>query len=209
MFVALKKAPVVPLIHSDDTELAKKTVQALVDGGLRVVEVVLRTDAAMDCLEAIAKDCPDAITGAGTVLSLDHAKEVIKRGATFVVSPGLDEEVVKYCQSKNVPILPGIMTASELQKAYNLGLRTVKFFPAGLAGGVPMLKAFTSVFRDMSFMPTGGVSAANLADYLAVPKVVACGGSWLTPSAEIAVGNYAAVTKLASEAVNIARSVRG
>lgn len=209
MFTALKKAPIVPLIQSDDTEVAKKTVQALIDGGLRVVEVVLRTDAAMDCLEAIAKDCPGAITGAGTVLSLDHAKEVIARGATFVVSPGLDEDVVKYCQSKNVPILPGIMTASELQRAYNLGLRTVKFFPAKLAGGVPMLKAFSSVFRDMSFMPTGGVSAANLHEFLAVPKVVACGGSWLTPSEDIANGDYGAVTKLASEAVEIASAVRG
>ena len=204
----LEKAPVVPLVQADDPEVALQTVAALQAGGLNVIEVVLRTDAAMDCLEAIAKDAPGAIVGAGTVLTLEQAEETVRRGAKFIVSPGLDEAVVKFCQSINLEVFPGTVTASEVQRAWNLGLRTVKFFPAGLAGGVPMLKAFGSVFRGMRFMPTGGVSAGNLKEFLDVPAVLACGGSWLTPEKEIAAGNYDAVTTLAREALALASEVR-
>lgn len=206
MMQALKDAPVVPLIQSDDVDIAVKTTRALIEGGLTVIEVVLRTDAALDCLEAIAKEFPEAHVGAGTVLSADQTKEVIRRGAKFIVSPGLDEASVKVAHDAGLPILPGIATATELQQAWNLGLRTVKFFPASLAGGPKMLKALSSVFRDVQFMPTGGVNPATLKDYLSVPAVLACGGSWLTPKDAIAAGDYAAITQLAKDAIAIAHS---
>ena len=203
---SLERTRVVPLVQSDDPKTALKISEALLEGGLDVLEVVLRTDAALDCLEAIVKEFPDAHVGAGTVLTADHAEEVIRRGATFVVAPGLDPASVKVTQDAGLPILPGIATATELTQAYNLGLRTVKFFPAGIAGGPKMLKAFASVFQDVRFMPTGGVNASNLQDFLSVPAVLACGGSWLTPKNEIEAGNFGAITKLAKDAIAIAHS---
>lgn len=204
----LSQAPVVPLVQADDPETAMKTVASLQAGGLDIIEVVLRTDAAMNCLEAIAKGASNAVVGAGTVLSVGQAEEAARRGAKFIVSPGLNEDVVHFCQSQELDVFPGTATASEVQRAWNLGLRIVKFFPAGLSGGAPMLKALSSVFRDMRFMPTGGVSADNLKDYLDVPSVIACGGSWLTPQKEIAAGNFDAVTQLAREALSSARDAR-
>ncbi len=204
----LLAAPVVPLIQADDPAVAVKTANALKEGGLSVIEVVLRTDAAVDCMEAIVKQTEGLIVGAGTVLTVEQAQNVVARGAQFVVSPGLVDGVAEFCQSQSVPIYAGTMTAGEVQRAYALGLRTVKFFPAKLAGGVPMLKAFSSVFRDMQFMPTGGVSAANLHEFLALPSVIACGGSWLTPADAIAADDYNAITELAREAVAIAQTAR-
>ncbi|MGJ8562539.1 MAG: bifunctional 4-hydroxy-2-oxoglutarate aldolase/2-dehydro-3-deoxy-phosphogluconate aldolase [Alphaproteobacteria bacterium] len=202
---SLKAKRVVPLVQSDDPKTALKISEALLEGGLDVLEVVLRTDAALDCLEAIAKEFPHAHVGAGTVLSADQSKEVIQRGASFIVSPGLDTASVTVANDAGIPILPGISTATELQQAWNLGLRTVKLFPASLVGGPGMLKALSSVFRDVQFMPTGGVSPSNLNDYLAVPAVLACGGSWLTPADAIAKGDFAAITKLAKDAITLAQ----
>ncbi len=204
----LAKAPVVPLVGGSDPAVAVKTANALSAGGLSIIEVVLRTDEAVDCMEAIVKETSGLIVGAGTVLTVEQAEEVISRGAQFVVSPGLVDEVAEYCLERSVPMFAGTMTAGEVQRAYALGLRTVKFFPASLAGGVPMLKALSSVFRDMRFMPTGGVSAGNLGEFLAVPSVIACGGSWLTPAAEIEADNFEAITNLAREAVAAASAAR-
>jgi len=203
---SLEAKRVVPLVQSDDVKTALKTSEALLEGGLEVLEVVLRTDAALDCLEAIAKEFPEAHVGAGTVLSADQSEEVIRRGAGFIVSPGLDAASVEVANAANIPILPGIATATELQQAWNLGLRTVKFFPAGMAGGPKMLRALASVYRDVRFMPTGGVNAANLKEFLGVPAVLACGGSWLTPKDAIAKGDFAKITKLAQEAIRIAQT---
>ena len=205
----LSENPVVPLVQSDDPDTAVAISRALVAGGLSVIEVVFRTDRALECLQAVAEKVPDAIAGAGTVLSATQAQAALDHGARFIVSPGLDDDVVAVAKDNNVPIYPGIMTPSELQHAFNLGLETVKFFPASIAGGLPALKALSSVFRTIRFMPTGGVSAANLADFLAVPAVLACGGSWLTPKAAIDAGNFDEITKLAAEAVAIARAARG
>lgn len=201
-------APIVPLIEADDPAVAVQTALALKAGGLDVLEVVLRTDAAVRCMEAIIAADLGVVVGAGTVLSLDHAREVARKGAQFVVCPGLVDEVARFCVDEGLPVFPGTMTAGEVQRAYALGLRTVKFFPAKLAGGVPMLKTFVSVFREMRFMPTGGVSAENVADFLALPSVIACGGSWLTPAAAIKAGDFATVTRLAREAIGLAASVR-
>jgi 2-dehydro-3-deoxyphosphogluconate aldolase/(4S)-4-hydroxy-2-oxoglutarate aldolase len=204
----LKATPVIPLIQAEDPSIAVRTAKALKEGGLTTLEVVLRNKAAMSCMEAIASDVDGVIVGAGTVLTPEQANEVADHGAQFIVSPGLNVEVVEVSKFRGLDIYPGCMTASEVQLAWNLGLHTVKFFPAGLAGGVPMLKAFSSVFRQMSFMPTGGVSASNLKSFLEVPSVIACGGSWLTPSSEIDTGNFDAITALAREAVTLAREVR-
>ena len=205
----LERAPVVPLVVPDNPETAIKTTQALVAGGLSVIEVVLRTSAAIECLAEVVKAVPEAIVGAGTVLSEQQARDVTLAGAQFIVSPGLYEPVVRLAQSLELPVFPGIATASEAQNAWNMGLRSLKFFPASLAGGPAMLKAIGSVFKDVKFMPTGGVSAGNLADYLVLPNVLACGGSWLTPKAAIAEGNYEIISELAVEAVAIAKNTRG
>lgn len=205
----LQRAPVVPLVQADNPETAVQITRALVAGGLTVVEVVLRTPAALECLREVASSVPEACVGVGTVLSADQAREAIDAGAAFIVSPGLDDGVVDVAQSNKLPVYPGIASATEAQHAWNLGLRSVKFFPAGQAGGIPMLKALSSVFGGMKFMPTGGVSAGNLAEYLAIPAVLACGGSWLTPKDAIAAGDFEVVTKLAGGALEIARSVRG
>jgi len=205
----LSQNPVVPLIQADDPAVAVQTSKALAAGGLKVAEVVFRTDRALECLQAVASDVPEMIAGAGTVLSASQATAAIENGAKFIVSPGLDDGVVAVAKEHGVPIYPGTMTPSEVQRAFNLGLDTVKFFPASIAGGVPAIKALASVFRTMKFMPTGGISPGNLADYVAIPAVLACGGSWLTPSDAIKAGNYDKITSLAAEAVEIARAARG
>lgn len=200
----LETVPVVPLVKAEDPATAIAISRALAAGGLTVVEVVFRTDRALECLRAVADEVPEMIAGAGTVLTARQAEQALASGAKFIVSPGLDESVVAVARQHDVPVFPGIATASELQRAFNLGLGVVKFFPATIAGGIPAIQALASVFRTMKFMPTGGVSAKNLADFLAVPAVLACGGSWLTPDDAVAKGDFATVTKLAAEAVAIA-----
>ncbi len=200
----LAATPIVPLVQSNDPETALEIANALVAGGLTVLEVVLRTDAAFECMTHLVEHVPAVYVGAGTVVTPAQAEKVIAGGAKFVVSPGLDADVVRCCQANGIPVFPGVVTATELTAAYNLGLRTVKFFPAALAGGPKMLKALSSVFRDVHFMPTGGVNAANLAEYLEVPSVIGCGGTWLTPAGEIEAGNFEAITELAKQAIAIA-----
>ncbi len=201
----LTNNPVVPLVQADDPAVAVQISRALAEGGLQVAEVVFRTDRALECLQAVADEVPEMVAGAGTVLSADQAIAALDNGAQFIVSPGLDDGVIGVARERGVPVYPGTMTPGEVQRAFNLGLDTVKFFPASIAGGVPALKALASVFRTMKFMPTGGVTPENLADYLAIPAVLACGGSWLTPKDAIEDGNYDAITMLAAEAVAIAR----
>lgn len=204
----LAAAPVVPLVDDSNPASAVKTSQALADGGLTVIEVVLRSEGAQEGMESILAETEGLVVGAGTVLTLDQAKSVVASGAQFIVSPGLVDEIALYCLKEGIPFFPGTMTAGEVQRAWALGLREVKFFPASLAGGVPMLKAFSSVFRGLKFMPTGGISPANLAEYLALDSVLACGGSWLTPKDAVAEGRFDQVTALARDAVSIARDAR-
>jgi 2-dehydro-3-deoxyphosphogluconate aldolase/(4S)-4-hydroxy-2-oxoglutarate aldolase len=205
----LKALPLVPLVQAENPAVAVDISRALASGGVAVAEVVLRTDRALECLRAVADEVPEMIAGAGTVLSGRQAQEAIDHGARFIVSPGLDEGVVSACMDAGVPVYPGVYTPGEVQRAYNLGLDAVKFFPASIAGGVPALKALSGVFRTMKFMPTGGVSADNLTDYLALSSVLACGGSWLTPASAVATGDFEAITKLTEEAILIARQARG
>jgi 2-dehydro-3-deoxyphosphogluconate aldolase/(4S)-4-hydroxy-2-oxoglutarate aldolase len=205
----LESVPVVPLVQAEDPAVAVEISRALAAGGLTVAEVVLRTDLASECLRAVADEVPEMVTGAGTVLSADQARQAIDNGARFVVSPGINVDVVAVCQKAEIPVFPGTYTPSDIQLALNLGLDVVKFFPASIAGGIPAIKAMASVFRTIRFMPTGGISVTNLAEYLAVPSILACGGSWLTPADAIAAGQFEEITKLAKEAVEIATKTRG
>ena len=209
MRALLKNTPVVPVVVIEDASKAVPVARALIAGELPIIEITLRTAAAYDAIAAIAKDVPEAFVGAGTVLNADQARAAVSAGAGYIVSPGLHDGVVSAANDMSVPVVPGVASASEVQRAWNHGLRVLKFFPASLAGGVPMLRALAAVFRDVEFIPTGGVSAQNLRDYLEVPSVIACGGSWLTPSSAIESGGYAEITGLAAEAVSIARRAKG
>ena len=200
--------PIIPLIQAEDPATAVRIARALAAGGMPAVEVVQRTAASLDCLAAVVTELPELVTGAGTVLSAAQADACIASGARFIVSPGLDDAVVAAARRANMPVYPGIMTPSELQHAHNLGLDVVKFFPASTAGGVPALKALVAVFGAMRFIPTGGISAANLGEWLAVPAVEACGGSWLTPPDAVASGRYERITQLAREALETAAAAR-
>lgn len=197
-----------PLVQAEAPDTAVATAEALHAGGLGIIEVVFRTDAALECLAAVSARVGGVIAGAGTVLNAEQARSAIDAGARFIVSPGLDTGVVDVTLEAGLPVFPGICTPSELQHAVNLGLDVVKFFPATIAGGIPAIKALASVFRSARFMPTGGISSANLAEFLCVPSVLACGGSWLTPPRAIAEGNFAVVTTLAKEALAIASATR-
>ena len=205
----LEQVPVVPVVVIEDASSAVPLARALVEGGLSIIEVTMRTEAAADSIAAISSDVPDALVGAGTVLSGEQARTIAAAGAKFIVSPGLHSDVVAAANELSLPVIPGVSTATEAQAAWNLGLRVLKFFPAGQAGGIAMIKALAAVFRDVQFMPTGGVSAKNLHEYLAVPAVLACGGSWLTPADAIAEGDFQRITELAVEALAIAAKARG
>ena len=204
----LERIPVIPLVQANDPDTAVRIAAALAAAGMRLVEAVQRTDESLASLAAIAERLPDLIVGAGTVLSADQAVACIDAGARFIVSPGLDDGVVDAARARGIDVFPGIMTPSELQHAHNLGLGAVKFFPASSAGGVAGLKALAGVFRRMRFIPTGGISASNLGEYLSVPAVLACGGSWLTPKQAIDAGKFDRITALAIDAISIAKDAR-
>lgn len=206
--IALQDVPVIPVIVLQNSSDAVPVAEALIEGGIPIFEITLRTEAGLPSIEEVAKKFPKALTGAGTVLSKAQAEQAIDAGSRYIVSPGWDDGVVETAQAAGIPVVPGVATASEVQRAYNHGLRLLKLFPAGIAGGIPMLKALSSVFSDAGFIPTGGVSASNLADYLAVPNVRAVGGSWLTPAAAIAEGRFEEITRLANEARKVAADVR-
>lgn len=174
----LRKIRLVPVVVIDDAELATPLADVIVAGGLSCVEITLRTDEALEAIKTMAAR-PDMLVGAGTVFTLDQAKAAVDRGARFIVSPGMSPALVDWCLAANIPVIPGCATPTEIQMAMERGLDTVKFFPAELLGGVQMLSTLAAVFQTMHFMPTGGITVHNLIEYLALPQVVACGGSWL------------------------------
>ena len=198
--------PVVVLNKADD---AKPLALSLVNGGLPCAEVTFRTDAAEESIRIISKEFPNMLTGAGTVLSVEQVKRAVGAGAKFIVSPGFNPKVVEYCLKKNYPITPGIMTPTELEMALDYGLEVVKFFPAENAGGLKMIKAMSAPYTMMKFMPTGGINATNVRDYLACDKILACGGSWMVKSDLITSGNYAEIERLTREASGIVKEIRG
>jgi len=205
---ALQAVPVIPVIVLQNSADAIPVAEALIEGGIPIFEITLRTAAGLPSIKEVAKRFPDALTGAGTVLNKAQAEQAIDAGSRYIVSPGWDDGVVETAEAAGIPVVPGVATASEVQRAYNRGLRLLKLFPAGIAGGIPMLKALSSVFSDVGFVPTGGVSAKNLADFLAVPNVKAVGGSWLTPATAITEGRFEEITRLANEARKIAEDIR-
>ena len=196
----LNRVPVIPVLVIDNADDAVPVARALAAGGLPIAEVTLRTRAAPDAIAAIASEVPEVHVGAGTVLDGEQVSIAKSAGAQFVVSPGLSESVVTACEVAAMPLIPGVATASEIQRAWNLGLRTLKFFPAAQAGGPGTLSALASVFRQVRFVPTGGITADNLREYLALPSVVACGGSWLAPANLVEAGDFDAITQRAKEA---------
>ena len=200
---------VVPVVVLDDAKDTVPTAKALLAGGVNVMEITFRTAAAADSIKAVSENCPEMFVGAGTVVTLDQCKKALECGAKFIVSPGFDPEVVSWCVERNVPITPGCVTLTEIMAAMKLGLNVVKFFPAGVYGGLKAMKALSAPFGSVRFIPTGGVDAKNLKEYLEAPFVHAVGGSWLCPKKEIATGNFDAITALCKEASQIVKEVRG
>lgn len=192
--------PVIPVIVIQRLEQAVPLARALVDGGVKVLEVTLRTPVALAAIEAIARAVPEAVVGAGTLRLPADAKAARDAGSVFAVSPGYTAALGAACREAGLPLLPGVATGSEVMAAMADGLRFLKFFPAVQAGGVPMLKALAGPFPDIAFCPTGGITPETAPQFLALPNVKVCGGSWLTPADAVEQGDWARITRLAREA---------
>jgi len=196
----MRVGPVIPVIVIDDLAHAVPLARALVAGGVRVLEVTLRTRVALDAIRAIAREVDDAIVGAGTITRAEHFQEAIDAGAQFGVSPGLTNQLIDAARASRLPLLPGVMTPSDVIAARAAGFFALKLFPAQQAGGIGMLKALGGPFPDVTFCPTGGVTADSAPDYLALSNVACVGGSWLTPQAAVKAGEWKKITELALEA---------
>lgn len=198
----------VPIIEISDASAAVPLADALMAGGLPCAEITFRTPAAAASIEAITRARPNILVGAGTVLSTQQVDVALKAGAQFVVSPGFDRRVVEYCVRRQVRVLPGVITPTEIQMAIACGIDLVKFFPAEAAGGADYLKAIAAPFRALRFIPTGGIDASNLARYLALPQVVAIGGSWMAPRDLIQHRDFAGITKRVVDSLELMRTMR-
>jgi 2-dehydro-3-deoxyphosphogluconate aldolase / (4S)-4-hydroxy-2-oxoglutarate aldolase len=196
----MQDAPVIPVIVLNDVNHAVPMARALVAGGIRMLEVTLRTPVALECIERIAKEVPEAVAGAGTVRTPAEAQAAARAGARFAVSPGFTHAVGQACRDHGLPLLPGVATGSEIMMASEAGYKELKFFPAIQAGGSAMLKAWSGPFFDVKFCPTGGVSVGNAKEFLSLPNVVCVGGSWLVPNDALLAGDWARITALAVEA---------
>ena len=201
----MQDAPVIPVIVLHDVAHAVPMARALVAGGVRMLEVTLRTPAALACMEAIARDVPEAVVGAGTVRSAADAQAAAMAGARFAVSPGYTPAIGQACRDQGLPLLPGVATGSEILMCQEDGHSALKFFPALQAGGSAMLKAWSGPFGEVRFCPTGGISPGNAAEFLALPNVACVGGSWLVPADALAQGDWARITELAAAS----RALRG
>ena len=200
---------VVPVVVLEDAKDAVPLVEALVKGGLPCAEVTFRTDAAEESIHLMCEKYPEMLVGAGTVLTTEQVDRAVAAGAKFIVSPGFDAEIVDYCLKKEISVLPGCITPSEVAQAVKRGLKTVKFFPAEQAGGLPMIKAMAAPYTMLKFMPTGGISTKNLKDYLGFDKIICCGGSWMVKGDMIRNKEFDKIAEMTKEAVELAASVRG
>ena len=200
---------IVPVVVLNKVADAVPLANAVIKGGLPCAEVTFRTDAAEESIREIAKKFPEMFVGAGTVLTTEQVDRAIGAGAKFIFSPGFNPKVVEYCIKNNYPICPGIMTPTELEMALGFGLDVVKFFPAENAGGLKMIKAMSAPYTMMKFMPTGGINATNVRDYLACDKILACGGSWMVKGDLIKAGDFDEIQKLTAEAAAIVKEIRG
>ena len=196
----LAASAVVPVVVLDDAKDAVATAKALLAGGVDVMEITFRTAAAADSIKAVAESCPDMLVGAGTVITLDQCRKAVECGAKFIVAPGFDEEVVRWCVDNGVAVTPGCVTPTEIMAAMKLGLKVVKFFPAGVYGGLSAMKALSGPFGGIKFIPTGGVNGQNIGEFIAAPFIHAVGGSWVCPKADIAAGDFEKITALCKQA---------
>ena len=204
----LEEYGVVPVVVLKDTKDAIPLADALIEGGLPCAEVTFRTDAAEESIRLISEKYPEMLVGAGTVLTIEQVDRAVNAGAKFIVSPGFDAEIVDYCLDKNIPVFPGCITPSEVAQAVKRGLKVIKFFPAEQSGGVAMIKAMGAPYTMVKFMPTGGISAKNLAEYLSCSNIVCCGGSWMVKGDLISDGKFDEITALTKEAVQLVKSIR-
>ena len=209
VFETLDRLAIVPVVEIDDPASAVGLGRVLIEESLPCVEITFRTQAAAAAIAARRRDCPELLVGAGTITSTSQVDVALEAGAAFLVSPGFDPAVVRYATDRQVPIVPGVCTPSEIQVAGSHGLHVLKFFPAEVAGGVRFLKAVAPVYPGIRFVPTGGIVPANLGAYLELPAVLACGGSWMVPRRLIGSGDFDQIRVLVREAVALARSIRG
>ena len=191
---------IIPTVTIDNVADAVPVAQAISDGGINVIEITFRTAAAPEAINAISTNCPNMLVGAGTIITLDQCKKAIAKGAQFIVSPGFDEYVVRWCVENNIPVFPGCATASEIMNAIKSGLTIVKFFPANVYGGLSGMKALSGPFGGIKFIPTGGDNNQNIREYISAPFVHAVGGSWICPKADIVAGNFEKITSLCLKA---------
>lgn len=201
--IAQKK--IVPVVKLDRVEDAKALGEALCEGGLPVAEVTFRTDAAEESIRVMKKAFPEMLVGAGTVVNVEQAKRALDAGAAFIVSPGFSAKVAEFAIDNHIPVLPGTCTPSEVMAAMEYGLKVVKFFPAKQYGGLATIKALAAPFPSMKFMPTGGISAENIREFLAFDKIIACGGSWMVKDSFVKEGNFAEIVRLTKEAVELVK----
>lgn len=202
------KIGVIPVLEIDSALHAKPLAESLLAGGLPIAEITLRTDAALESIGVVAREVPQVIVGAGTVISREQAQAACEAGAQFLVTPGMVEEVVVWAQRNEVPILAGAVTPTEMIRGINLGLEILKFFPAETVGGLKSIKALSDPFPQLRFIPTGGVKLENLAEYLQMEKIHAVGGSWMAKRGMIAEGKFAEITRMAKEASDLVKQVR-
>ena len=200
---------IVPVVKINDVTKAVPLANALVAGGINVAEITFRTSCAAEAIAKVSTECPDMVVGAGTVLNVAQAKQAIDAGAKFIVSPGYSRDVVKYCQSQGVAVLPGCITPTEIMMALEDGLSVVKFFPAKEFGGLPAMKALSAPFAQVKFMPTGGVSLENLAEFISAKFIYACGGTFMVKATLINEGKFEEITKLSKLATDIVKEIRG
>jgi 2-dehydro-3-deoxyphosphogluconate aldolase/(4S)-4-hydroxy-2-oxoglutarate aldolase len=205
----LGKLALVPVVKIEHAENAIKLGKALLNGGLPCAEITFRTESAEEAIRSIASTLPEIILGAGTVLTADQAQKAIGAGAQFIVAPGFNPKVVDWCLEHEVPVIPGVATPTEIEMALDKGLNILKFFPAQTMGGIDMLKAIAAPYSGVKFVPTGGLNAQNLADYLKLPMVFACGGSWFVKANLISAGEFDEITRLTKEAVELVHQYRG
>ncbi len=199
-FERFSHAGIVPVVVIDHAGDALPTARALLDGGVDVMEITFRPDAAAGAIRAVSEGCPEMLVGAGTVITLAQCRQAVEAGARFIVAPGYDEEVVSWCVEKGVPILPGCVTPTEIMAAMKHGLTVLKFFPAGVYGGLSAMKALSGPFKGIKFVPTGGVGPQNAGEYGAAPFIHAVGGSWVCTQSDIASHNFERISQLCREA---------
>ena len=200
---------IVPVVVLNDSKDAEPLADALCEGGLACAEVTFRTKAAAESIKIMSEKHPEMLVGAGTVLTVEQVDEAVAAGAKFIVSPGLNSEVVKYCLDKNIAITPGVVTPSEMEQAIELGLNIVKFFPAEPSGGLSMIKAVSAPYTMLKFMPTGDINPGNVKEYLKSDKIFACGGSWMVKGDLVDAGDFDKIKELTKEAADIVKEIRG